>query len=96
MKKLTRAEVIDLIFRRVEREGLRATARLAGVDAGYLCHVLNGDKPLSDEAAGKLGFERLPDSYVEKVRPGVKARARAGGKAGGKMEGRTEGKAASK
>ena len=63
MKKYTRPEVIEAILKMVKVHGLRELAGIVGVDPGYLCKALNGHKPLSDNAALKLGFERMETMY---------------------------------
>ena len=37
---------------------LRAAAKHLGVSPGYLCRVLNGEKPIADALALAMGYER--------------------------------------
>ena len=66
MMKYTKSQVVDLVIQRVGVNGLRKTAKAAGLDPGYLCRALNGRDPLSDAAAIKLGFERMETLYTRK------------------------------
>jgi hypothetical protein len=66
MKKLTRAQVMNAIAKRVRLDGLRATARMVKIDAGYLSCCINGTKPFSDEAAAKFGYVRQEAQYIRR------------------------------
>lgn len=67
MKKFTKPEIIEIVLARVERWGLRTTAVEVGMDPGYLCAALAGKKPLSDDAAAKLGFDRMETLYTRRA-----------------------------
>jgi hypothetical protein len=59
MKNLTEQDVLQAIRKEIETASLRKVAGRAGVDAGNLCRVLNGERPVSDSVARAFGFERV-------------------------------------
>ena len=66
MKNYTESEVLDVLRKQVEKGTYREAAASIGVVPQYLNDVLSGRRLLSAKLALRLGFVKLPTTYVRK------------------------------
>lgn len=58
MKKVSKAEMLEIIRKDVEKTTLRKTAKRIGVTPAYLSDILRERRDISQTVAGLYGFER--------------------------------------
>ena len=66
MKNYTESQVLDVLRETVAKGTYREAAAVIGVVPQYLNDVLAGRRQLSAKLAFRLGFVKLPNSYVRK------------------------------
>jgi hypothetical protein len=74
MRRFTEEYVMQRLHALVSIKSMRKAGAQLGFDAGFICNVLKGNKPLSEDLALALGFEKLPDAYISKRRDGARGK----------------------
>jgi len=64
MRQYSKTEVLEVLRRMVAKANTAQAAAVLGVTPQLVSMVLGGDREISENLALKLGFIKLPDTYM--------------------------------